>query len=326
MALSGKVPGSAVATTRRRAPSGPHPPRLASAAHQVSACPSRKVLVTGCQSPGSAGPPQARARAPPPGVRVRGRGPGPATRPQRHHERQPGLRQLAAEPVLVPVGAVRDDRPEREPRRPSPDRQVRAYRQLGPEPRVVLPLREVPRRGVRHRVHRVVDPLISPHRGHGDHPVVGLAVPAQPPLAYVRGLVPSLRSPLSSITSTPPPCGAVAGSPQQLQPAGGHRLRIPHRLGQEELQPLYRRQLRPGHRLRPGQRVSVLFRSRGASSPARYSRNPRRCATCVNRSSKPGRVPLQRTRRRRTRHQLGHRSSPASNSPGTYSQTTAEQP
>ena len=34
---------------------------------------------------------------------------------QRHHERQPGLRELAAEPVLVPVGAVGDDRAEQNP-------------------------------------------------------------------------------------------------------------------------------------------------------------------------------------------------------------------
>lgn len=51
-------------------------------------------------------------------------------RPQRHHERQPGLREPGAEPVLVPVGAVRHDRPEREPRRPRPDRQLRADHQL----------------------------------------------------------------------------------------------------------------------------------------------------------------------------------------------------
>ena len=57
---------------------------------------------------------------------------------------QDGFRGELAEAVLVPVGAVRGDRPEREPRRPGPDRQVRADRQLGPEPRVVLPLREVP--------------------------------------------------------------------------------------------------------------------------------------------------------------------------------------
>jgi hypothetical protein len=35
----------------------------------------------------------------------------------------------------------------------------------------------------------------------------------------------------------------------------------------------------------PASAVSVLFRSRGASSPARYSRNPRRCARRPNRSS-----------------------------------------
>jgi len=29
----------------------------------------------------------------------------------------------------------------------------------------------------------------------------------------------------------------------------------------------------------PASAVSILFRFRGASSPARYSRNPRRCAT-----------------------------------------------
>ena len=36
----------------------------------------------------------------------------------------------------------------------------------------------------------------------------------------------------------------------------------------------------------PASAVSVLFRSRGASKPARYSRNPRRCATRVKGSSK----------------------------------------
>jgi len=35
----------------------------------------------------------------------------------------------------------------------------------------------------------------------------------------------------------------------------------------------------------PASAVSVLFRSRGASSPARYSRNPRRCAKEPNKSS-----------------------------------------
>jgi protein-L-isoaspartate(D-aspartate) O-methyltransferase len=69
-----------------------------------------------------------------------------AARLQRHGERRPRLRQLAAEPVLVPVGAVRGDRPESEPRRLRPDRKTGADLQLGPEPRVALSLREVPGR------------------------------------------------------------------------------------------------------------------------------------------------------------------------------------
>ena len=68
VALSGRVPGSAVATTRRVNPSGPHQPSVASAAHQVSVRPSRKVRVTGCQSPGSPGPSQASVRAASTGV------------------------------------------------------------------------------------------------------------------------------------------------------------------------------------------------------------------------------------------------------------------
>ena len=68
VALSGRAPGSAVTATRRVKPSGPHQPSVASAAYQVSACPSRKVRVTGCQSPGSAGPSQASARAASAGV------------------------------------------------------------------------------------------------------------------------------------------------------------------------------------------------------------------------------------------------------------------
>ena len=40
----------------------------ASAAHQVSACPSRNLRVAGCESPGSSGPPQASSRAASTGV------------------------------------------------------------------------------------------------------------------------------------------------------------------------------------------------------------------------------------------------------------------
>ena len=216
----------------------------------VAEAPGHRLPVTGIIRPA----PGQRAGRIHRGVRVGGPGPGAAARPQRHHERQPGPGQLAAEPVLVAVGAVRDHRAEHEPRRPRPDRQLRADRQLGPELRVVLPLREVPRRGVRQRVHRVIDALIGPHRGHGHDAVVGLAVPAQILPAHVRGLRAVLA--VTRIVDHQHPAAVRRGrriSPQQVQPAGVHRLRLPHRLGQEELQPLHRRQLGPGHRLCPRQ-------------------------------------------------------------------------
>src|SRR6516225_5443586 len=99
-------------------------------------------------------------------------------------------------------------------------------------------------------------------------------------------LLPSLRSPLSSTTSTPPPCGAVAGSLssssslRELTLSGSHR--------DSERKNCSRCTAgccAPVTGSAPASAVSVLFRSRGASSPARYSRNPRRCATRVNRSS-----------------------------------------
>ena len=302
MALPGRVPGSAVADHQAPVAVGSPP-----AQGRVGGPPGLGVPVA--ESPGHRLPVAGFIRPVPGqgagrvrrGVRVRAVGPGPAARLEGHHERQPGLRELAAEPVLVAVGAVRGHRPEREPRRPGPERQVRADRQLGPEPRIVLPLREVPRRGVRHRVHRIVQPLIGPHRGDGDHPVVGLAVPAQPLMAHVRGLHPVLAVPAVIDHQHP---RIVRGGrrirPQQLQPAGIDPLRVPPGLGEEELQPLHRRCCAPATGSAPASAVSVLFRSRGASSPARYSRNPRRCAKRAEQVIKPRRVLLQRARRRRT--------------------------
>ena len=241
------------------------------------------------------------------GVRVRAVGPGPAARLERHHERQPGLGELAAEPVLVPVGAVRGHRAEREPRLPGPDRQVRADRQLGPERRVVLPLREVPRRGVRHRVHRVIQPLIGPHRGDGDHPVVGLAVPAQPLMAHVRGLRAVLAVP--AVVDHQHPAAVRRGRrirQQQLQPPGIDLLRIPPGLGQEELQPLHRRMLRPGHRLGPGQRGQRLVPVPRRQQPGQVLPEPPPLRQRAEQVIKPGRIPLQRARRRRTRPTSRH--------------------
>src|SRR6266566_4752403 len=247
VALSGRVAGSAVATTRRRTPSGPHPPSLASAARQVSACPSRNVRTTGCQSPGSSGHLQASAD-----------------------------------------------------------------RQLGAEPRVGLPLGEVPRRGVRHRVHRIVHALVGPQRGDGDHPVVGLAVPAQPLPAHVRRLGPVLAVP--AVIDHQHPRLVRRGRrvrPQQLQPPGVDLPRIPPRLRQEELQPLHRRMLRPGHRLSAGQRGQRLVPVPRRQQPGQVLPEPPPLRHTAKKIIEPGRIPLQRTRSRRTRHRLRHRSSPA---------------
>src|SRR5215472_7070890 len=99
-------------------------------------------------------------------------------------------------------------------------------------------------------------------------------------------LVPSLRSPLSSITSTPPSCGAVAGSAassssrRALTASGSQR-----DSDKKNCNRCTAGWPAPATGSAPASAVSVLFRSRGASSPARYSPNPRRCATCVNRSS-----------------------------------------
>jgi hypothetical protein len=214
----------------------------------------------GCQSPGVVGPAPARlAGRVDRGVRAGAVGPGPAVRLERHHERQPGLGRLGAEPVLVSAGAVGGHRAEREPRGPGPDREVRPDRRLGAERRVVPAFREVPGRGTGHRVHRVAEPLASPHRGDGDHPVAGLAVPAQPLVPHVRGPGPVLAVP--AVIEHQHPAAVRRGRrirQQQLQPAVIDFVRVPPRLRQEELQPLHRRELRPGRRLRPGQRRQRL--------------------------------------------------------------------
>ena len=245
------------------------------------------------------------------GVRIGAVGPGAAARLERHHERQPSLGQFAAEPVLIPVGAVGAHRPEREPRVPGPDRQIRADLQLRPECRVVLSLREMLRRRVGHCVHRVIQPLIGPHRGDGDHPVVGLAIPAQPLMAHVRGLHAVLAVPAVIDHQHP---AAVRRSrrirPQQLQPPRIDLLRIPPRLRQEELQPLHRSMARPGHRLSPGQRGQRLVPVPRSQQPGQVLPEPPPLRQRAEQIVKPGRIPLQRPRRHRTRPTFGHHRLP----------------
>ena len=183
----------------------------------------------------------------------------PAAGLEGHHVRQPGVGEFAAESVLVPIRAVRAHRTEGEPGVPGPDGQIRADGQLGAEGRVVLAFAEVPGRGVGHGMHRVIQPFIGPHRGDGHHPTVGLAIPAQPLMAHMRG--PGAVLAVPAVIDHQHPALVRRGRPigqQQLQPAGIDLLGIPPGLRQEELQPLHRGMLRPGHRLRPRQRRQRL--------------------------------------------------------------------
>lgn len=118
---------------------------------------------------------------------------------ERHHERQPGLSKLAAEPVLIAVGAIGGHRAEGEPRLPRLDGQLRADRQ--PAWCGILD-RSPPWRsagaGCTAPHPPVIGPLISPQGGHADHPVIGLPYRASHCRPTCAVLVPSLRSPLSS--------------------------------------------------------------------------------------------------------------------------------
>jgi len=95
-------------------------------------------------------------------------------------------------------------------------------------------------------MHRVIQPLIGPYCRDGGHPVVGLAVPAQPLMADVRGLHPVLAVP--AVVDHQHPAAMRRGRrvhQQQFQPPGIHVVSVPPGLGQEELQPLHRPMLRP---------------------------------------------------------------------------------
>ena len=150
----------------------------------------------------------------------------------------------------------------------------------------LIRLMDLLRRGIRHRIHRVIQPLIGPHRGDGHDPVASLAVPAQPLMTHVRGLGAVLAVP--GIVDHQHPAAMRRGRrvrQQQLQPArvdppGSHR-----DSDRKNCSRCTAGCCAPATGSAPASAVSVLFRSRGASSPARYSRNPRRCAKEPNKSS-----------------------------------------
>jgi hypothetical protein len=149
-----------------------------------------------------------------------------------------------------------------------------------------LPLAKRLAGGIRDRVHRVVDLLIGPQRGDGDHTVVGLAVPDEPLPAHVRGLGAVLAVPaVIDHQHTAAVRRRRRVRQQQLQPAVIDPVRVPPGLGEEELQPLHRPVLRSRDRLGPGQRGQRLVPVPRRQQLGQVLRNPRRCANRPNRSS-----------------------------------------
>lgn len=88
--------------------------------------------------------------------------------------------------VLVAVGAVGGHRAEDQPGPLGPGGQVGRDLQFGAKAKVTLAAGEVMGRGIGAGVHRVVDPLIRPAGGHGDHATVDLPDRAEVLLAHVR--------------------------------------------------------------------------------------------------------------------------------------------
>ena len=134
-------------------------------------------------------------------------------------------------------------------------------------------------------MHGIIEPLVNPQRGDGDHAVVGLAVPAQPLMAHVRG---QCRACGPRCRRSPAPRRRAARSPgprPQSHPVGIDPFRIPSGTPTIELQPLHRRHgpPRPPARPRPARLRLVPVPRR--QQPGQVLPEPRRCASEPNKSS-----------------------------------------
>lgn len=205
----GSRPGPVLVTTSRSPRSGPQPPRVASAAHQRSVWPSRKWRVTCRHRPGLVAPRQPRSPAASTGVWAWSAG---AQVPLRGLSASTNGTLAAPSAWVVAVETVGDHGPEREVGLAGGVDQLDGQLRLGPEPRVPVACGKPRGWGVRDGMHRPIAALVGPEAGHGDDAVVGLADRAQVLAPTCAVAVPSLRSPVSSITNTPRSCGAVAGS------------------------------------------------------------------------------------------------------------------
>jgi hypothetical protein len=91
--------------------------------------------------------------------------------------------------------------------------QFEGYLRLGAETGIFFATFKVVRGGVGLDLQRVVESLISPKRAHGDHSIVYLTDARKVLAAHAWAVfLPSLRSPVSSMTRAPLSFAAVAGS------------------------------------------------------------------------------------------------------------------
>ena len=164
MPLPGRVPGSAVAITEAPGVVWPHQPS------RVGRPPGLGMPVAECAPDRR---PVARILRPAPAqlanrvhrsVRVVAVGTGPAARFEGHHEWQADLGELGAEPVLVPealsAATARNTNPPYGPGSPARRRPSAWYGTPG----CSSPWRSAGA-GSTARIHQVIDPLVSPHRG-----------------------------------------------------------------------------------------------------------------------------------------------------------------
>jgi len=140
------------------------------------------------------------------------RRPGALAGLERQHERDLGRGQGLGRPGLSPSKQSATTVPNPMPACWAAPISSTGQLRLGLEPGVPLAGWQPRGRRVGHRMHRPRAAFIGSQAGHGHDAVVDLADPAQVLAGHVRGGGASLRSPVSSITSAPASCGAVAGS------------------------------------------------------------------------------------------------------------------
>jgi len=156
-------------------------------------------------------------------------------------------------------------------------------------------------------MQRVVEVSVAPERGDGNHAVIRLAVASQPLVPDVRGRGAVLAVP--GVVDRQHPTGMRSGprvGAQQLEAPVVDLLVVPPGLGEEELQSLHRRVLRPDHRFRPGQSRQCLVPIPRREQAGQVLTEPASLGEGPENVVEPGRVALQRPRRRRGRHSLRH--------------------